>query len=91
MKGKQIKNLRRRLGWTQSKLAEYLGFGEQGRGTVSNMEHDKHGPAPGTLRLLRLAKLLGKNVGRLWDPSRAKDIKNILDREDTDDNTEQTT
>jgi len=78
MKGSQIKNLRKRLRWSQQKLAEYLNYGKGGRGTVSNIERGTYGIGGSALKLLHLAKRFGKDVLKLWDKRYEKQIKEAL-------------
>ena len=87
MKGEQIKKLRERLGWSQQRLADYLGWSEKGgRGTISNAESDTYGVGGSTLRLLQLLRLYGRHAGRLWDRRYRKQIKEAIKGEPDENN-----
>lgn len=76
MKGKQIKTLRQRLKWSQEQLADYLGYGD--RGSVSHIEKGRYGVGGAAVKLLYLARRLGKDVVKLWDKRYEKRIKEAI-------------
>jgi len=80
MKGKQIRNLRQRLHWSQQQLADYLGYGD--RGAVSNIENGKREASEAKRRLLELLRLYRGDAPGLWDRDKAKRIKRILKEND---------
>jgi putative transcriptional regulator len=54
MTGTQIKELRKRLGYTQARLAEEVGLTPN---TIARYERDELKPSPPVLKLLRLLEL----------------------------------
>ena len=55
MTGAQIRDLRKRLGYTQARLAEELGVTAN---TVARYEREELRPSPPVLKLLKLLELL---------------------------------
>jgi putative transcriptional regulator len=55
MTGAEIKGLRKRLGYTQARLAEELGVTAN---TVARYERDELKPSPPVMKLLKLLELL---------------------------------
>lgn len=51
----EIRNLRKRLGWTQVQLGEYLGYGTPGQ-RVSELERGTRGLTPAVKKLLEQLK-----------------------------------
>ncbi|MFL6336451.1 MAG: helix-turn-helix domain-containing protein [Pyrinomonadaceae bacterium] len=54
MTGRQIKELRKSLGYTQARLAEEVGLTPN---TIARYERDELKPSPPVLKLLRLLEL----------------------------------
>lgn len=55
MNGEQVKELRKTLGYTQSKLAEELGVTPN---TIARYERGEFKPSPPVLKLLKLLEML---------------------------------
>ena len=55
MTGEQIKELRKKLGYTQARLAEEVGLTPN---TVARYERDELKPSPPVMKLLKILELL---------------------------------
>lgn len=79
MTGDRIKKLRERLGWSQDRMAEYLGYeGDGKRASVSNVEGEKKGVSGPVKRLLLLLRAFGRRVLLLWEPKHQKRLRAFL-------------